>query len=76
MPVSETSFDHLVFCNHFELIFNPAGEKFTPPADTNKCVYIKDRVLQTIQKKVLLFVWAEQAVLGSAKTDLRFKYEI
>ena len=35
------------------------------------------RVLQTIQMKhILLSVWAEQAVLGSAKTALRFKYEI
>ena len=35
------------------------------------------RVLQTIQKKlILLCVWAEQAVFGSAKTVLKFKYEI
>ena len=35
------------------------------------------RVLQTIQMKhILLCVWAEPAVLGSAKTALRFKYEI
>ena len=35
------------------------------------------RVLQTIQMKyILLFVWAERAVLGSAKTTLVFKYEI
>ena len=27
-------------------------------------------------KRILLFVWAEQAVLGSAKTALKFKYEI
>ena len=34
-------------------------------------------VLQTIQMKLILFcVWAEQAVLGSAKTALKFKYEI
>ena len=34
-------------------------------------------VLQTIQMKlVLLCVWAERAVLGSAKTALKFKYEI
>ena len=41
MPVSETSFDPLLFCNHFELIFNPACEKFTPLAATNKCMYIR-----------------------------------
>ena len=35
------------------------------------------RVLQTIQMKfVLLKVWAEGAVLGRAKTALKFKYEI
>ena len=34
-------------------------------------------VLQTIQmKSILLCVWAERAVLGSAKTALKFKYEI
>ena len=35
------------------------------------------RVLQTIQLKlILLWVWAERAVLGRAKTALKFKYEI
>ena len=35
------------------------------------------RVLQTIQVKlILLCVWAEPAVLGSAKAALKFKYEI
>ena len=35
------------------------------------------RVLQTIQMKVILLcVWVEQAVLGIAKTALKFKYEI
>ena len=35
------------------------------------------RVLQTIQMKlILLCVWAERAVLGSAKTALKFKHEI
>ena len=35
------------------------------------------RVLQTIQMKlILLWVWAEGAVLGRAKTALEFKYEI
>ena len=34
-------------------------------------------MLQTIQVKlILLCVWAEPAVLGSAKTALKFKYEI
>ena len=35
------------------------------------------RVLQTIQMKLIfLCVWAERAILGSAKTALKFKYEI
>ena len=35
------------------------------------------RVLQTIQMKlILLWVWAERAVLGRAKTALKFKYRI
>ena len=35
------------------------------------------RVLQTIQLKlILLWVWAEWAELGRAKTALKFKYEI
>ena len=35
------------------------------------------RVLQTIQMKlIILCVWAERAVLGSAKTVLKFKYKI
>ena len=35
------------------------------------------RVLQTIQiELILLCVWAEQAILGSAKIALKFKYEI
>ena len=34
------------------------------------------RALKTIQMKLkLLYVWAELAVLGSAKTALKFKYE-
>ena len=35
------------------------------------------RVFQTIQiELILLCVWVEPAALGSAKTALRFKYEI
>ena len=35
------------------------------------------RVFQTIQMKlILLWIWAEQGVLGRAKTVLKFKYEI
>ena len=40
-------------------------------------IHIDYRVLQTIQMKlILLCVWAERAVLGGAKTALKFKYEI
>jgi hypothetical protein len=39
--------------------------------------YTLYRVLQTIQiKLIFLFVWAEPAILDSAKTALKFKYEI
>ena len=35
------------------------------------------RALQTIQMKlILLCAWAERVILGSAKTALKFKYEI
>ena len=47
------------------------------PKDLNQMQRYTYRVLQTIQMKlILLCVWAEQAVLGSAKTGLKFKYEI
>ena len=37
----------------------------------------KYRVLQTIQMKLILVcVWAERTVLGSATTSLKFNYEI
>ena len=42
-----------------------------------KCQRYTYRVLQTIQMKlILLWVWAERAVLGWAKTALKLKYEI
>jgi hypothetical protein len=35
------------------------------------------RVIQTIQMNLIPFsVWADRAVLGCAKTPLKFKYEI
>ena len=50
-------------------------------SEENTLYYIASRytyrVLQTIQMKlILLCVWAERAILGSAKTALKFKYEI
>ena len=45
--------------------------------DLSQAQRYTDRVLQTIQMKlILLWVWAGQAVLGRAKTALKFKYEI
>ena len=47
------------------------------PKDLNQMQRYTYRVLQTIQMKLtLLCVWAERAVLGRAKTALKFKYEI
>ena len=54
--------------------WTPTGVDKTHPSVDQRYTY---RVLQTIQMKlVLLCVWAERAVLGSAKTALKFKYEI
>ena len=50
-----------------------------PPRSKNPSVAQRYtyRVLQTIQMKLKpLCVWAERAVLGSAKTAVKFKYEI
>ena len=46
--------------------------------EPHSCLFLNSaRVLQTIQMKlILLWVWAEPAVLGRAKTALKFKYEI
>ena len=44
------------------------------PSSNQSYIY---QVLQTIQMKlILLCVWAEPAVLGSAKTALKFIYKI
>ena len=56
---------HAIFQNHEDSVFVGPSQRYTY------------RVLQTIQMKlILLCVWAERAVLGSAKTTLKFKYEI
>ena len=53
-----------------------AGQK-THRRPVLKGFVLQYRVLQTIQMKMIfLCVWAEPAVLGSAKTALKFKYEI
>ena len=42
---------------------------------SNICLMLT--MLQTIQIKLMhLYVWADQVVLGSAKTALKFEYEI
>ena len=49
-------------------------ENSTAGGDTQSYIH---QVLQTIQMKlILLCFWAEPAVLGSAKTALKFKYKI
>ena len=56
-------------------LFSQKNNKFATFL-TNKQSYIY-QVLQTIQMKlILLCVWAEPAVLSSAKTALKFKYKI
>jgi hypothetical protein len=62
----------------FEILFGKVDGTHTHIASTSathaqRYTY---RLLQTIQMKlILLCVWAEPAVLGSAKTALKFKYE-
>ena len=67
----------------FMLQFYLSKNKYVTCAFTQKVVILTadqryiHRVLQTIQMKlILLWVWAEPAVLGRAKTALKFKYEI
>ena len=55
---------------------NTCGKSSTCPDATSDQRYTY-KVLQTIQMKlILLCVWTERAILGSAKTALKFKYEI
>ena len=55
-------------------VFTIISRDFVIPIRSQRYTY---RVLQTIQMKlILLCVWAELAVLSSAKTALKFKYEI
>ena len=60
----------------FQPSYGPVNMSYVPqPLFTNQRYTY--RVLQTIKMKViLLWVWAEGAVLGRAKTTLKFKYEI
>ena len=89
--IRDTSLQGLL-CNDFTFPFparRSAGKKawvsamgattFTRNACSEECNSQRYtyRELQTIQMKlILLCVWAERAVLGSAKTALKFKYEI
>ena len=64
-PPSPAPVDGKVFWKIIFIIFLDFTQRYTY------------RVLQTIQMKlILLCVWAEPAVLGSAKTALKLKYEI
>ena len=63
--------------DNFILVFGQisysCGGQYQQPLRRDSEIY----VLQTIQMKlILLCVWAERAILGSAKTALKFKYEI
>ena len=63
---------HLLFCICSP--FSSEKTKFQYQWVQQRYTY---RVLQTIQiELIILCVWAEPAVLGSAKTALKFKYEI
>ena len=58
--ISRTRFHKPLFSNRFSTLF----QRYTY------------RVLQTIQMKlILLWVWAERAVLGRAKTALKLKHK-
>ena len=49
--------------------------KKSPPQKARSDQRYTYRVLQTIQMKLIpLWVWAERAVLGRAKTALKFKF--
>ena len=64
---------------HLLLVFLKMGSIYHSFSFFSKVIpkIIHNRVLQTIQMKLIfLCVWAEPAVLGSAKTALKFKYEI
>ena len=55
-----------------ERFYKRVEQRYCKPNSNQRYTY---RVLQTIQMKlILLCVWAEQAVFGSAKTALKFKY--
>ena len=70
---------HLLHVNDIHSRFEQTNENSgtCKPEDAGKNQRYTYRVLQTIQMKlILLCVWAERALLGSAKTDLKFKFEI
>ena len=55
----------------WKIVWNPKLYNF---GEIQRYTY---RVLQTIQMKlIVLCVWAERAILGSAKTAWKFRYEI
>ena len=49
---------------------------FVSKNNLSSCQRYTYRVLQTIQMKLIFWVWVEPAVLGSSKTALKLKYEI
>ena len=75
---SERNYEIIMFCVH-----RVHGSWGFPWCGFHMCIFPKNsqsyiyQVLQTIHMKlILLCVWAESAVLGSAKTALKFMYKI
>ena len=60
----------IIFQNYFKVISISKSENNNSSHIQHRDIHITYRVLKTIQMKlILLCVWAEQAVLGSAKTQ-------
>ena len=65
---------HEIYTYRISYFWNGLGEREKNWGWNQSYTY---QVLQTIQiEHILLCVWAEPAVLGSAKTTLKFKYRI
>ena len=65
-----------VFFSYKRTVFLSGTPNFFGPSCFEAALAL-GRDVHTIQMKlILLCVWAELAILGSAKTALKFKYEI
>ena len=70
-----------IFCKglHLKPFYGREGEKREEKMEKSEALHQRYtyRVLQTIQVKVILLcVWAERAISGSAEIGLKLKYEI